>query len=201
MNKMFYLIAILFVGSTNAALIDVTPNGLSFNNCGSCTTFGGRGIYIEANQDFSVSQIGWVGSIVEGDYELEITQGVGETSALGTVLGAFNNSLTAQGNITNFMDVDFTFLAGNEYHIDLHLVSGDVFSRSYDYLSWGNGTQESDLGLFSLKDGTSYPNGAGANNSWLTHFVFDTTPASVPEPSALILLSLGLLGFGFSRKK
>ena len=201
MKKIVSLLAFLFSGAANATLIDVTPTSLSFSNCGSCTTFGGRGIYIGVNETFSVSRIGWVGSIVTGDYELTINQGAGETAPLGAELGAFTDTLAAQGNTTNFIDVAFTFQAGNEYHIDLHLLSGAVYSTSYDFLSWGNGGQQSNLGLFTLMDGTSYPNGAGADNSWLTHFVFDTSVAQVPEPSSLALITLGLAGIGFSRKK
>ena len=184
-----------------AAPLDLTPTGFSFANCGGCTTFGGRGIYFHADDTFSISSVGWVGSVVGGTYELDINAGAGETAPLGSLLASFTQALPAAGYTTNVISAAFTFTAGNDYHMNLALQNGQPFSSQYDFIDWGNGPQSSDLGVLTLLDGTSYPDGSGPFNSWLTHFIFDTAAAQTPAPASLALLGVGLAGIAMLRRR
>jgi hypothetical protein len=62
----------------------------------------------------------------------------------------------------------------------------------------------SNIGAVSVLDGTSYPDGGGANNYWLSHFELNAVPvtAAVPEPASLMILGVGLAGmFSVRRRK
>ena len=201
--KSISLTVIFLVLSTHtyAVGIHLVPDGVSFTNFGSYSA-GARGIYIGANDNFTLSRVGWSGSIVSGEYEITINQGMGETEPLGAELASFGQPLTAAGNTINYIDVDYTFLAGAEYHIDFHMASGELFSTLFQYAPWGNGSQQEDFGLFTLLDGTSSPDVGGAGNFWLTHFVLYVEPAVVPIPSSVWLFGSGLLGLvGVARRK
>lgn len=52
------LLLTLTAAPARAAIIDLTPTGFSFSACGVCDTFGGRGVYLEANSTFSIDEIG-----------------------------------------------------------------------------------------------------------------------------------------------
>lgn len=199
MKRFIALFAAAASLSAQAGVIDITPAGQSFTDCVSCTTFGGRGVYFRANTDVSVSAIGWVGSLIGGDYTLTISAGDGVTAPLGATLGSFNSTQADSGFGLNWFGAAFTFHAGQEYHVNLAHSDGSVFSNRYDYMEFDKDT--SNIGALTVLDGTSYPNGGGANNFWLSHFALQTDAQAVPEPATLAMFGLGLAGMLGARRR
>lgn len=207
-NAILGLFLFLVGTAARADIIHATPAGFTFNNCGQCFSYLQRGIYFEANENFHVSQVGWVGMLsATMDYQVLISEGAGEINGPGDLLASYTQTLPASNpSDTNFVGTDFTFLAGNEYHISFGLADFDDFSTlfdsfsfSFDFMTWVDGANESDLGLFTILDGTADDVlGGGAGNTWLTHFVFDAVAVDVPEVSepsmaALFLIALTMM--------
>lgn len=186
----FLATVVALSSAAQAAVLDITPVGTTFADCVSCTTFEGRGIYFHANDTFTVSQIGWVGDIVGGDFTIAISAGAGVNAAPGPTLASFNQSAANAGYTTNWFNTPFTFTAGNDYHVNLAYTDGSVFSTRYDYQDWD--MSSSNLGQLTLLDGTSYPTnaGGGTSNFWLTHFMMNV--GAVPEPESYAMAFSGL---------
>lgn len=189
----FLAVVAALSSAAHAAVLDITPVGTTFADCGSCTTFEGRGIYFHANDTFTVSQIGWVGDIVGGDFTVAISAGAGVNAALGATLASFSQSAANAGYTTNWFNTPFTFTAGNDYHVNLAHTDGSEFSSRYDFQDWN--MSSSNLGHLTLLDGTSYPTnaGGGAGNFWLSHFVMNVGTVPEPESYAMALSGLALL--------
>jgi hypothetical protein len=184
-----------------ATLIDLTPTGLSFTPCGDCTTFGGRSIYIRANASLAIDSVSWFGNVTSGDYELVISEGLGEGNpTLGTQIALA--SVTLSGGVLGWNDIAVSAIlsADQEYVVNLRRQDGEAFSSDYDFLDWGNGLEESDLGAITLLDGRHGFDAEAPDNSWTTHFRFDAV--AVPEPSTFAMSALGLTALGvFGRRR
>lgn len=197
----FISFVVLFGVEAKAAPFDVTPVGETWNTCTSCTTFEGRSIYIRANETFTVDRVEWYGNISSGSYDVVIWEGLGEAAALGSQLAI--GTATLVGGVLEFnqIDINFTFTSGSEYLVNMRRTDGTAFSSNFHYLSWGNGAQESNLGLLTLLDGRHGFAPDTNNNSWTTHFLFDVVDAPVPVPTlsewALILLLMLIATSGY----
>lgn len=183
-----------------AAPISLTPTGHRFSRCYNCTTFEGRGIYFAANEDFSISQIGWVGFLIPGNFTITISAGLGVTAEPGATLASYSRTGWANYYVINWFAANFDFLAGQEYHINLAHTDGSPFSIGFASIDYD--LTSSNIGKVTIMDGTSYPCCGGFENFGLTHFLLDDiATGTVPEPTGLSLVGLGLLGTLASRRR
>lgn len=202
------IIAALLIGNATSFQVQAIPTlGVDFS--GSST-----GFTTVSNDSwtlgyaFSVSDTSEVTGLgfwdLTGDFN---SSTVGLWTTGGSLLGTVNTSNTtvdtfATGNgvgTWNFMDFNYTLSAGN-YVVGAW---GDGMEYAYDYSASSITTNELTFiesryesgGIFQFPSYTDYCGSCyfGANISFAS--------SSVPEPTALGLLGLGLAGIGFSRKR
>jgi hypothetical protein len=177
-------------------LLDLTPTGFSWNTSINSTTFDGRSIYIRANSTFAIDGIEWFGHVSAGSYDAVIWDGLGESSSLGAMLAVQSNVLPGGSLSWNRIPLSFTFQSGEEYLVNFRRSDGSFgFSSTFHYLDWGQGAQQSNLGIVTLLDGRHGFAPNSDNNSWTTHFRFTQADVgAVPELSSLAVWGLGMGG-------
>lgn len=186
-----------------ATVLDLTPttDGFSWSTeANGSVVFEARSIYLRANETFTIDQLSWFGGVTARDYEFVISAGLGEENeSIGAVLASSAASLPA-GVGPQSIDIDFTFQSGSEYVINFRPVSesyGWGGPYGFHYSSWGEGSEESDLGLVTLLDGREGFDAEASYNSWTTHFAMNV----VPEPSSSLLGLVGLCGIVLRRRR
>lgn len=186
----------LMTGKAQAAPIIslAAPVGLSTYNGND--PHNGRGVVFQADQNFSMSAFqmdaNWSGLF---DFTLDVYDW--NSNSRGSLLSSSSVSDVADPGGPAFLTLNHnqSFGAGSKYEVIVRYTNPGV---SFKYFNFNNSVTNIaggyDVGGYlTVLDGTDFNNITG--NNWLANFSMDVGPAeSVPAPSALILLGLGLLG-------
>jgi hypothetical protein len=207
-NKInFYMLAIIFGMAVSGQAfaqetLELLPTGKSWLQA-SGGWGDGRSDYFRAEEDFGVSEIGYWGGVPSGEYTVEIMEGVGETSLAGSVLASV--TINWPGSSPGYIPfpIEFNFAAGNEYIVNFRRADNQVIGTiTWHYVSFGNGAEESDIGILTLLDGREGYDANNYSNSVIPRFSFTigdfTSIAPEPVPvntPAFLLLMVLLLGF------
>jgi len=160
----------------------------------------GRGILIQADENFTISSLGIYGDFTGSSYEMDIysSSGPGDQGAL---LASSYLSIDGTGGSQHYMfDLDFSFSSNDYYFINFTRTDNEGIMGSVNY--YRDWSLPLDYGPFTLLDGTcDFLGTTDWNNSLHCEFAFDVVAAPVPEPATMLLLSCGLVGLvGFRRK-
>lgn len=192
MKKFVCLLAFLFAGSANAGLISVS-------NVTASSTFGST-----YNPDNLINGSGLVGSLHSGDWTNKWMTNSTVTGSLlfdfGSVFALSESSIWNYGNgccdenrsvkdLSVESSIDgITFFSVGDFTLNKPI--GDPFASETITLN-----TSAQYVRFNLN--SNY----GSSFTGLSEVQFSGTTTNIPEPATLILLSLGLAGIGFSRKK
>ena len=159
-----------------------------------------RGISFRANSPFSISSVGLFSDIGSTSYDIIIHSST-DGNQLGGVLASTTATVGASGLQWYDVLIDFAFSAANYYAIEWKTTNGeDIPGGGGRYFHYGN-----DFNLPFTTGPVTLINGFGG----LTNFDNALHPRlrvemlempSTPEPATLLLVGIGVIGLGFSRR-
>jgi PEP-CTERM motif len=199
--KIFALLAAICTarsqGTTEAMSGYTLPSAAGFLS-------GTGGWAFKPTTNMSVTSLGCLQYMVsgptgQGDMRVGLWAAGGVNMLAAVTIAATNPPV----NVSYYAAITPVFLAaGNTYYLGVYSVSGSVLINLVTQNVDGSATLSPDIQLVGSATGIpgfTYPGTLGANNTLFLGPNFEYIPV-VPEPSALALLALGGVGWGFWRK-
>lgn len=188
-----------------STLLELNPTGASWGT-NSGNVLSGRGIYLRADENFTVDSIGLFIDVVDpGEYQMQIREGNGVAAAAGSILAAEVIDLALSEYTWQDVRLSFDFQETQEYVVTL--VRSDLgknWSSQFDFQTWGP-PDSAEIGPLTLLEGRIQNGNGTFHANWLPNYrlgVVSNSAPAVPEPGTAVLMAFGLLvALRFSRHR